>query len=529
MIISEVTFDNRTILLCGYLHNRENNVFTLIVGRNGCGKSVLFKKICQISILSILNKRTPYSYDPSENSKWIENGSMTYIFANTTNRIEIKQDEFNLNQYHLGDIPENERAAIIETIKQHHLNDFTLERSSDNKLESDNFTHPRIIAVSSSPFDKFPLADRTTSSHQENQLKSYYYYRGARTDYRMSKSYLKSKFDQLGASFISFFLKHEDRKNEILPLFEYLGLSSKFKIILKDNDHISLDQIIRKENYRTPIDAVQSSRFFKGIARGDDNLSEEDQNDIIRSAKVLYNDATETNSDRNKLYTLELDLDPDHESQNSSQSTYLKELSTLVKFDLIDLENIEFNKIATNSRFLLSEASSGELCILFNILSIAAEITNNTVILLDEPELSLHPEWQQDFLPLLSTIFSHYKQCHFIIATHSPQIVSSITTSNSYIVNLEDNPTKILEGKEASSQSLDYQLAQVFKAPGNRNEYLISQAVEALTAIRDGQKPDHSFLTKVNELMEFHNIVPDNDPAQKLLSTLQKALSVITK
>lgn len=529
MIISELTFDNKKILLCGNLSNRESNVFTLIVGRNGCGKSVLFKKICQISIRSILNNNSLYGFDSGENSNWNENGSMTYIFANTTNKIEVKQAEFNPDRISFAGVPENERAAIIERIKNSHPKDFTLERFSNHEHEFDNFTHPKIIAVSSSPFDKFPLADWAATRYHETQLKSNYIYRGARTDYRISKGYLKSKFDQLGASFINFFLKHEDRKNEILPLFEYLGLSSKFKIILKTNDHISLDQLISKENYRAPIDIVQSSRFFKGIGRGDDNLSEKDQKEIINSVKALYKDAMEPYSRLAQLFTLELDLNPDNESQNSSQPNFLKELSTLVKFDLIDLENIEFNKIATNSRFFLSEASSGELCILFNILSIAAEITNNTVILLDEPELSLHPEWQQDFLPLLSTIFSHYKECHFIIATHSPHIVSSISTSNSYIVNLENNPTKILEGKEVSSQSLDYQLAQVFRAPGNRNEYLISQAVEALTALRDGQTPDYSFLTKVNELMEFHDIVPNNDPVQKLLSTLRKALSVIIK
>ena len=69
-------------------------------------------------------------------------------------------------------------------------------------------------------------------------------------------------------------------------------------------------------------------------------------------------------------------------------------------------------------KFFITEASSGELCILFNMLSIAGSIKDESIVLLDEPELSLHPEWQRDFLPLLAKVFSKYKRCHFIIATH---------------------------------------------------------------------------------------------------------------
>jgi len=46
-----------------------------------------------------------------------------------------------------------------------------------------------------------------------------------------------------------------------------------------------------------------------------------------------------------------------------------------------------------------------------------------TMILIDEPELSLHVSWQHKFLDDLSNI-SKLVGLDFIVATHSPQIIN---------------------------------------------------------------------------------------------------------
>lgn len=533
MLIKEVTFNNRKVSLCGDSPNEQNNVFTLVVGRNGCGKSVLFKKICQITIHSVLNKNPGPSHHLNfdKDPHWAEIGSIEYTFENKTNIIEINNHNNIIDKLDLRNYPETEHQLIRDALRHRFPNEPTVSYQSSHSSELNDFTNPKIIAVSASPFDKFPLAERTYGGRFDKDLRKHYIYRGAKTN-NNSKTYLKSKLDQLGASFINFFLKHEDRKSEILPLFEYLGVSSKFKITLRTSDLVDLKEIISQENNRNAADIVSSLRFRKGSGASE-QISQEEQHEIISAAKATLKNSPPPPPDAFPFETLyfefELDIQQNSNSKSNDQPLLLKEMSVLAKFDLIELDDIEFKKTNTKAPFLLSEASSGELCILFNILAIAAEITDNTIILLDEPELSLHPEWQQDFLPLLSSVFMKYKKCHFIIATHSPQIVSAASNSNSYIVDLESNPAKILEGREVHNQSLDYQLVHIFKAPGNRNEYLISKAVEALTAIRDGQIPDASFLNEVENLIELYKIVPNNDPVQKLLTTLKKAVSIITK
>lgn len=536
MIIKSISYDDKYIELCGSNYDNEKNVYTLLVGRNGYGKSTLLQKICLLNLTSLLsNKSKSFNTIPISISRYLNRktgnnldntGSMTYQNRDTTNTITIQSPHFDASKYIFDDVSSIHRQAIERALKEQHLMQGNEIRHTTNTTEASAlYTNPKLIAVSSSPFDKFPILDNFLLYGEAEDLLKKYFYRGARTnDQSARKDYLTSKFDQLGGSFINLFLAHESKRNEILPLFNYLGLTSELKLILKTSLHFSFEDFIGEKG-RGPAEAIKSARFFKGVSpKLSEELSVEAREKIVQSVKTIHSHfkTQENHFGRDTAYELNLNITSD------ARVEFLQEFSTLAEYDLIDLENIEFTKAKNNSSFWLTEASSGELCILFNILSIAGAISDDSVILLDEPELSLHPEWQRDFLPLVDRIFANYKRCHFIVATHSPQIVSSMSDSNSYVVNLEENPAKVIEGKQTNTQSSDYQLAYIFKAPGYKNEYLITQIVEVLSQIRDGRKADEIFLSEIEDLIRFYDLVPINDPVKKLLSTLKKALRVIT-
>ena len=50
-------------------------------------------------------------------------------------------------------------------------------------------------------------------------------------------------------------------------------------------------------------------------------------------------------------------------------------------------------------------------------------VRENSIILIDEPEISLHVVWQHEFLKDLEQIAA-LSQFHALVATHSPQIIS---------------------------------------------------------------------------------------------------------
>ena len=75
------------------------------------------------------------------------------------------------------------------------------------------------------------------------------------------------------------------------------------------------------------------------------------------------------------------------------------------------------------SSFLVGAASSGERELLTYLFAIFSLNVRNALILVDEPELHLHPKWQRTLLQLFSTLAEKTGN-QFLFATHSPMFVS---------------------------------------------------------------------------------------------------------
>ena len=74
------------------------------------------------------------------------------------------------------------------------------------------------------------------------------------------------------------------------------------------------------------------------------------------------------------------------------------------------------------SSFLVSAASSGERELLTYMFAIFALNVRDALIVVDEPELHLHPKWQQTLLQLFVRL-SEKTGNQFLLATHSPTFV----------------------------------------------------------------------------------------------------------
>lgn len=85
------------------------------------------------------------------------------------------------------------------------------------------------------------------------------------------------------------------------------------------------------------------------------------------------------------------------------------------------------------NRFLrIDQASSGELTLIASQLFILTNMRNGSLILIDEPENSLHPQWQKDYVNTLGDLIGRY-DVEVFIATHSPLIVSGVRNSEDSI------------------------------------------------------------------------------------------------
>lgn len=74
------------------------------------------------------------------------------------------------------------------------------------------------------------------------------------------------------------------------------------------------------------------------------------------------------------------------------------------------------------STISLDSLSSGEQHLLIMIGKLIFESHKNTLVLLDEPEISLHPAWQEEILKIFESI-KKINNLNILIATHSPSLI----------------------------------------------------------------------------------------------------------
>lgn len=97
-----------------------------------------------------------------------------------------------------------------------------------------------------------------------------------------------------------------------------------------------------------------------------------------------------------------------------------KQLEIDKRFGFRFVSNDELHTILT-----LDQLSSGEKQMIIQVYELLFRAQSGTLVMIDEPELSLHMMWQMNYLKNLTEIASlRGFQC--VVATHSPQIFNSL-------------------------------------------------------------------------------------------------------
>lgn len=171
--------------------------------------------------------------------------------------------------------------------------------------------------------------------------------------------------------------------------------------------------------------------------------------------------------------------------------------------------------------FPLKHASSGELSFIALLVHLAFCVNDSSFILIDEPENSLHPKWQNEYFELLKGAIG-YNRCKVIVATHSPLIIASAS---------EDNQVSIYKrGINGFSQINSYDdnaedlYIDYFDTLTPKNRALSNRCVDIIDQFSSGQI---SLQTARERLQEFKKMA--NDLAQmKFLSGVDVLLDKVS-
>ena len=143
-------------------------------------------------------------------------------------------------------------------------------------------------------------------------------------------------------------------------------------------------------------------------------------------------------------------------------------------------------------------------------------LQGSAIVLIDEIDLHLHPQWQLSIITKLTTTFPN---CQFIFTTHSP-IVASDTKGKVY--GLEDGNLIPLK---TFGRNADVILAEIFKVPNPRNQYVQGLIEDAYGAIYSNNKDS---LDKVIDELVSNN-ADELDIARIKLEWIRWNKSNITK
>lgn len=413
---------------------------SLIIGPNGTGKSNLLKTVIllfqEINEFKKTGKRTPkisgkFSFDYSINGQ-------------------------HYNYFNAEFILKNDEKIVKEVRPQIWLKG---EQLSNNQFE----VPPGIIALSIMLTDKFPT-----------ELSGYkgYSYLGVKYNASTARTttFIRKTVELLFNTLDNDFLQENIFKGlKFLDYdrFLYISYTPRYKSIIF-NEELTAEKFedfflrFWKYTKRPEGSPPWSLNYFK-------RLKEEAPSKIpklVRLCKKIKGNLEKVYpGSRSEYFGFNI-------FDTSFSKEELKLINDLYSLDLISYPSLTFKK--QGKEFEIEDSSSGEYHFISGFIGLLAKIQENSLVLIDEPENSLHPNWQMKYISFLKSIFKQFKSCHFIVATHSHFLVSDLDGNSSNINVLRKG--EFIEAQPIPSNTYGWSaeeiLLNVFQTPSTRNYYL---------------------------------------------------------
>jgi energy-coupling factor transporter ATP-binding protein EcfA2 len=475
---------------------KENQYYSMIVGKNGSGKS---------SIFEILYNGINLSYDMKNKKENIrdrfiaifldEDRFLFYGFEiNGQNEIYVSRIE-SINKINLDikyrecidnlrilsinsdfgsleNIETNyemsrERIKISDNIKKKDITTFLLDRhqSYENNSFINSSMYESILNYSKNDFTQsFLLNYKYFKSIENNdiELPQYVYFKFDIPP----KNYYENKFKKVineNSEKINNFLI--ELSKTLLDYYDSIKLSSELSIFHKIESFYIFYLIDKYLFYTSDINVFSDTLLkvdiiskIKNIDFGNlDNLYFDDAIDIRfnpfgeflilkdiifilqNTHHKVINNTIVINRLENQEYMRNLTLCVDS----------FKQIFTLGQIYL----SYDFYPILSSGHQQLFKTFNYILEGIHQFIKDGDSYTKDVLILLDEPDIRLHYEWQRNYVKWLSIFLEQFKDFnfHIIINTHSNLMLSDIPKENVIVLDRKDNKTII---KNATSQTL---------------------------------------------------------------------------
>lgn len=377
-----------------------------------------------------------------------------------------------------------------------------LDGFRDVSTSYDSIPDPsRVIAVSNSRFDRFPVPGFKIDKRLAF---------GVPYSYLGLSGFGSGRNKILSKGCVSVMEGWDDNPTKALKLaeiFDYVGFLPLFGIEFRR-------PYARRDNLQDTIDPLYyeyqcSTSFESGI----DESRFDFERDILPSLHYLKELQI-----RNKNLSFRVNLLHGW-NDDAELREFQKFALPLLKLGILSVSRFTLFDKYSKDKLPFQQASSGQQCMLLLFMGISGSISDGSLVCIDEPEISLHPRWQAEFIGILQTAFSSYAGCHFLIATHSPQIVSGLTSNSGFVADLENR--NLLHSSDYAKRSADFQLSEIFHEPGFKNEYLIRILLVLLSKLSKNQSLSSEDRLRLQHLEYIKNRLDESDPVRHLYNQVK--------
>lgn len=450
------------------------NQFSLLIGVNGVGKSAILREIVDFFIdfqtylqmhqFRSLSKR----YVQITGVSYIANGEIYHIDKN----IEQKQYEVN---------------GVF--------------------INEPNIPIPNIVASCFGITDKFPVKRSFSSSLRNSRYNTTMYsYVGAKAANNMFSP--STTLFQMMENIL-----HLEKTSTILKVGEilnFIGYARKFTFACNVNKSIKtlgsfldFEEFLHRELDKKHLISLQSHYNV---------LSKQQQQSLYKTYTKLLRNVEKD------IYFFSIPFDKSGILKNRDEARNLYFLRQIGA-----IKSVECFLYNNHGRIRSGEISSGELNLFCTIVAaLSASESGNVLVLLDEPEISQHPNWQMQMIDLLNDSMKD-NTCHFIIASHSHFLVSDLPlhkSSVSYLYKDSDTTYAKRIEEETYGWSAEEVLLKVFKVPTIRNIYLANIVGKFLDNIANNNIDKKEAAQKVSFLREVVANMNQVDPMKKIVLTI---------
>jgi len=481
---------NKTFALSNAEENTSKNYYSIIIGPNGTGKSYLISEIIEcFNEISLLLREKDYKIRKKFTIEYLLNNHK-YLFS-SENKFNVILKDGN---------------AVLD------LNELRLPKAW--------------LASSVSLSDKYPLLNYI----REQQIPQYKYLgiRSASNNAFISRIKINTVLYLIRAL-------ERDKINSLLHLYKSLGLNPSFQI------ELAAGSMLKLEKEGTVFKLYDKSEIRKLLIPHLNFIDRNKEKKSYRADNYKHHLYASNNLDQlfNFLYTNKEKFEKN--TKGNIRFKYNINLSTsegvqdLLKdwpaiSIMLDLELIKFDKfiITKKTAFKFEEASSGESHLLTSLHGIVAYLEDDSLLVIDEPEISLHPNWQLEYFDILKSALQPYTGVNVIISSHSHLLMSNLLDEESKICSVRPVPLS----DELTVEELDYNtygwdpesiLYNVFEVATLRNKYFEID-LKKLISLISTQSHEKKTIKALRDKIAKFIMTDDEDPLQLLIDEVDNYL-----